>query len=313
MVRDGRFVEELSVRRFLLQPLELPSVDRDLVIVCAGDKSLHPHYAAGRRFDLWILYYGDSDARFEEYGRNADRAFKRKGLKVELLRSLIDLHLDSGGSAFDGYRYIVVPDDDIEYPGGSTGIHRLLDAAAAVNADIGQSAVANEYSSPGWDSTRRIAGLFCHATNIVEGMAPVYSGPVFREIVLPGIGALDHLRAGWGLDSYIPKAAEILFRRSVRTFVFDSAPIIHTRPVGQNPSLHLVGRDEATVMPGFTANRIRTYATFATAEEARGFAFPFIKDSTNAAALAAKMAYVRHIRTAALRGVPSEGSPEQPP
>jgi hypothetical protein len=293
------------------KPPEPTSVDRDLVIVCAGDQSLHPHYCEDRRFDLWVLYYGDSDVRFDDYRRDADRAFRRKGLKVELLRTLIDLHLDSGGSAFDGYRYIVVPDDDIEYPDGAAGIRRLLDAAAAVNADIGQSAIANQHSSPGWEPTRRIAGLFCHATNIIEGMAPVYAGPVFRDIILPGIGALDHLRAGWGFDSYVPKAAEILFRRPLRAFVFDSAPMIHTRPVGQNPSLHLIGRDEATVMPGFTANRMRTYATFATAEEARGFAFPFLKDSTNAAALAAKMAYVRHIRTAALRGVsPSEGNVE---
>ena len=86
-------------------------MDRNLVIVCAGDQSQHQRFADSRNFDLWVIYYGQSDAVFEDYQRTADRIFRLRGLKWALLRSLIDLHLAGKNSPFGAYRYIFLPDD----------------------------------------------------------------------------------------------------------------------------------------------------------------------------------------------------------
>jgi hypothetical protein len=252
---------------------------RNLVIVCAGDQSLHQRFADSRNFDIWVIYYGQSDAVFEDYRRTADRSFRLRGLKWALLRSLIDLHLAGEKSPFDAYRYIFLPDDDLDFPNGATDIQRLFDAMVLSNADIGQPAIANQYFS--WQATRLIRGALCHATNIVELMSPVYSVEVFQKFVLPCTAALDFLRAGWGIEVVIAKAAEVGMRRPARTFVFDSVPMIHTRPVGQGGTPHRIGDNEALMMPGIFANRMATYASFRSYERARAFAFPFVRDATD--------------------------------
>lgn len=258
-------------------------MDRNLVIVCAGDQSLHQRYADSRNFDLWVIYYGQSDAVFEDYQRTADRIFRLRGLKWALLRSLIDLHLAGKNSPFDAYRYIFLPDDDLDFPNGATDIQRLFDVMALTNADIGQPAIANQYFS--WEPTRLVPDALCHATNIVELMSPVYSAEVFLQFVLPCTAALDFLRAGWGIEVVIAKAAEVGLRRPARTFVFDSVPMIHTRPVGQGGTPHRVGENEALMMPGVLANRMATYGGFRSYERARTFAFPFVRDATDHGAI----------------------------
>ena len=65
---------------------------RDLVVVMAGNGSLHVEYAENRNFDLWVIYYGDDDAVAARYAASADRLWRRKGMKIHLAR-------------YDGMRY----------------------------------------------------------------------------------------------------------------------------------------------------------------------------------------------------------------
>jgi hypothetical protein len=63
---------------------------KNLVIVAAGDRSLHRAWlAADRSFDLWVIYYGDNPETLETYRAAADRCFSAKGLKIALARSLL--------------------------------------------------------------------------------------------------------------------------------------------------------------------------------------------------------------------------------
>jgi hypothetical protein len=268
-------------------------MQRDLVVVCAGDQSLHPGFADRRNFDLWVIYFGDSDAVFDRYQRGADRVFRRRGLKWELIRGLSDLHLAGERSLFDAYSYVFLPDDDLAFPDGALDIQRLFEAAALTDADIGQPAIANEHFS--WQATRQIPGALCHATNVVEIMAPVYSTRMLREFVLPGLAALDFLRAGWGLEAVIPKAAEVGLRRPVRSFVFDSVPMIHSRPPGSSIT-HRIGHDEALMMPGIFSDKMATHASFRSYESARAFRFPFIRDSTDQDAIRLSMRRINEMR-----------------
>lgn len=54
---------------------------RNLIIVRAGDESLHPNWCdddGARDFDLYVSYYGDTPGRFRE---GADRYHERKGTR----------------------------------------------------------------------------------------------------------------------------------------------------------------------------------------------------------------------------------------
>jgi hypothetical protein len=55
---------------------------KNLVIVPAGDSSLHSEWlAAERSYDLWVIYYGKDEARAKQYRDTSDRAQDPVGQK----------------------------------------------------------------------------------------------------------------------------------------------------------------------------------------------------------------------------------------
>jgi hypothetical protein len=270
---------------------------RDLVIVTAGDDSHHVEFENDRKFDLWVVYWGSNVARAKIYLQNSDRLIRSRGLKWELVRSLIDCHLSQSRSPFADYRYIFLPDDDLSFPNGAEDISRLFESAAAVRADIFQPAIANENWSQDWNSTRQEPNCYCHATNIVELMMPGYESRIFAEILLPLLNALEFQRAGWGIEPQIARFAEVYFRRPIRTFVFDDVPVDHVRPVGKGTTSHEIGYDEAFLTPMVYSNRIKTYAKFSNIEEARAFEFPYLYATSDSEALANHMSAIRVARS----------------
>ena len=270
---------------------------KDLVIVAAGDASLHTALRTGREYDLWVVYYGDDDDKAQQYSCDCDLLLRRQGLKWEIVRSFIERHITGNGSPFEQYRYILIPDDDLYFPHGSVDIQRLFESAEAVKAQIFQPAIRNENWSVSWEATRQVPGSYCHAVNIVELMAPGFTGKLFSRAVLPALNALEFQRAGWGIEPVITRFAEILLRRSVRTFVMDVVPMDHTRPVGRGTMSHQVGYDEAFLMPMIESNRMREYARFNSAEEARAFEFPFLLGSGDMNAVEEHLTSIRLARS----------------
>jgi hypothetical protein len=260
----------------------------NLVIVPTGDNSLHDKYSEDRDFELWAIYWGDNQERAEKIRESLDRLYIIKGLKWELLRSLMNIKVE-----FDRYDFIFCPDDDILFKGGATDISRLFRVAATVRADVFHPAISNEYYA--WEVTRHISGLSCHATNIVDLMMPGFSGQMFSQCVLPILHALPHIRAGWGLQPTIMRLGEALLRRPVRTFVIDDVPAIHTRPVGGGTSSHEVGWDEAFILPNAYAFPGTELARFKVEAEAAAFEFPF--SAPIVGMLENRMNYIRKARS----------------
>jgi hypothetical protein len=242
---------------------------KNLVIVPAGDSSLHTEWlAAERSYDLWVIYYGKDQARARRYRDSSDRFFQGAGLKIQLARNFIlsELFFQSKMD-FTKYEYIWFPDDDIRFPDGSVGLEKLFDLARRLEADVYQPAIENEHYS--WEATRRIPGAVCHRTNTVEVMAAGYSGEVFSGAYLPAIHTLDFMKSGWGLEPIWMKLGEALLRRPLRTFVIDCCPIIHTRPVGTGDSfVHQQGRWEAQFIPQIERNKAKTFGIYSSLEEA---------------------------------------------
>jgi hypothetical protein len=267
---------------------------KDIVIVTAGDNSLHPAYCDPSRFDVLTLYWGSDAQVFERYKACSTYAIERRGLKFELVRSLTLLppQID-----FRKYRYVFLPDDDIAFPNAGEQIADMFHTAAGIDADIFQPAILNEHFSVAWEPTRRSdKGSLCRAVNIVELMMPAYSGPVFAEFVLPTLIALEFQRAGWGIEPFIAKIAETSLGRPLRTFVLDAYPAIHTRPVGGGSTAHEIGFDEAFLMPIIYSNRMKELKAFYDLESARQYRFPFVRDSTDMKAVEQSRAQIRYIR-----------------
>jgi len=244
-----------------------PIPSRDLVVVMAGDRSLHGRIAEKRNFDLWVVYYGDSDAVAAEYEAKADRLWRRKGLKIELVRRVLLEEVYFGeGCDFSQYRYVFLPDDDIMFENGAEDLHALFATAEQIKADAFQPAVKNDLVS--FQATRQMEGVACHSVNWVENMMPGYRSDLFRTAFLGCIHALEYQKSGWGVELMVAKLAEAALGRGFRAFVIDRHPAIHTRPVGQNGIVHEVGRDEASLLPQLSHNLLRTGAGFRTIEAA---------------------------------------------
>lgn len=244
---------------------------KNLVIVMAGDNSLHREYATSPRdFELCVVYYGDKQAKVDEYRQDADAVFVEKGMKIELVRKIfVERMLLTRAVELSRYKYIFMPDDDIRFTEGAKSISRIFQLAEAMRADAFQPAVANENYSQAWEPTRQIPGAFCHRVNIVETMMHGFSGEAFTQAYLPAIHAMEFMKSGWGIEPITLKIGEAIFRRPLRTFVFDCCAAEHTRPVGLGGgSIHAQGQAEARFVPQIETNRMKTLRTYSSLEEA---------------------------------------------
>jgi hypothetical protein len=243
---------------------------KNLVIVMAGNNSLHEEYSVDRDFDLWTIYYGNSDELFKCYRSFSDRIWRKNGLKIELTRRILleELHFEQNFDFCD-YDFLFLPDDDIRFPNRAADITRLFEICRVLNADAFQPAVSNEFFSSSWESARLMPNVVCHRTNIVEVMMHGFSGRAFAEAYLPAIHAMQFMKSGWGIDPIWMKIGEAAFRRPLRTFVIDAVPVIHTRPLGSGSAeIHGIGVSEAHLVPQIEFNRMRTLASFANFDDA---------------------------------------------
>ncbi|MFT4091889.1 MAG: hypothetical protein QM645_14260 [Asticcacaulis sp.] len=243
---------------------------RNLVIVMAGDRSLHHEIASSRDYELWTIYYGDDDGVYDTYRQFSDRSWRAKGLKVELVRRVLleQLHF-TREVRFEDYDYIFMPDDDIRFPAGAADVSRLFEVCAQIGADVFQPAISNEFYSKAWESTRLIEGAACHRVNIVEVMMHGFSGKAFVHGYLSAIHSMQFMKSGWGVEPVSMKAAEVALNRQLKTFVIDAVPAIHTRPIGGGaPHIHALGNAEAALLPQIHVNRMRTLKVFDTLEAA---------------------------------------------
>jgi hypothetical protein len=246
---------------------------KNLVIVPAGDSSLHETYALDRDFELWVCYWGDDDTVAERFQGNCDRFFRIKGQKWALVRELGRIVRKQGLVRFSDYDYVLLPDDDIEFEGGSADLSGAFALAAETRADIFQPAIANEYYSKGWEATRRVRDAVCHATTIVEIMMPGYTGEIFERCVLPLLHIRGYAPVGWGIEPLIVRFAETVHNRPIRTFVLDEMPAVHTRPVGAGASAYSAGMDESFLNPFVAGIKSKVLAQFQSSQDARQYVF----------------------------------------
>ena len=192
---------------------------RFLVVVRAGDHSLHPSWVAGgrpRNWDLVVNYYGDDPQRFA-----SDDDIVRidsKGPKWPALAKLLAATRD----AWQAYDYVWLPDDDLAASGED--IDRMFELAAALELQLAQPSLSRDshFSIP---LTLHNRAYRVRYTSFVEPMAPVFSRALLQR-ALPTFGETI---SGWGLDYVWPKLVANPLRQCA---ILDRIQVRHTRPVG---------------------------------------------------------------------------------
>lgn len=240
---------------------------KNLVIICAGDHSLHTSWEK-KNYELWVIYYGTDEKKSEIYRKTADRFFERKGLKCDLLRQVCfyECQLQENIN-FSVYDFVWMPDDDLQFLQGDSP-EKLLKICAELEADVFQPAIDNDYISKCWEPTKKINGAYAHRTNIVEIMAFGFSGKVFKECFLTALHACEFVESGWGIEPIFKNIGESLYGRYLNTFVIDACPIVHTRPVGSGEGIiHSKGVFEARHFPQIEAQRMKTLKVYNSLED----------------------------------------------
>lgn len=201
-------------------------IKRDyLVILRAGDRSLHPQWLteANRNWDLVLSYFGDYPNR---YAGQYDFLHLYKGSKWQGIADFLTKTPD----AVRGYRYVWLPDDDLLTSGEN--INNFFSLCDHMGLTIAQPALT-PYSYYSWKITlqdqslaARLTKSAARLTNFVEIMAPCFRAENF-DIFSKTFGENT---SGWGYEWLWWKLA---LENNIATFaIVDRTPVYHTRPVG---------------------------------------------------------------------------------
>ena len=191
---------------------------RNLVIVRAGNSSLHPDWLKGdgsRNWDIVVNYFGDDPDLYKQ--KDVIR-IDSKGPKWPALHQL----LEANPQFISDYDYIWLPDDDLLAT--KADINSLFDLVKAYRLEVAQPALT-------WDSyyshitTLRNNMTKIRFTNYVEVMAPCFCSAVLRK-TLP---LFNSNLSGWGLD-YL--WAAFVDNPTSGIAIIDEVTVRHTRPVG---------------------------------------------------------------------------------
>jgi Protein of unknown function (DUF707) len=191
---------------------------RNLVIVRAGNNSLHPEWLKGpeaRTWDLVVNYFGDDPNKYRE--PDVVR-IDSKGPKWPALHDLIQSHSEF----ITDYDYIWLPDDDLLAT--KADINRFFELVKSYDLEVAQPALT-------WDSyyshitTLRNNMTKIRFTNYVEVMAPCLCSKMLQK-ALP---LFNSNLSGWGLDHLWCTMADDPLNKIA---IVDEVTVRHTRPVG---------------------------------------------------------------------------------
>lgn len=227
-----------------------PHARRNLVILRAGDNSLHPEWIEGpRHFDLLISYYGSTP---DCHRSDADHYEMRKGPKWSCIAEL----LAERPELLAQYDSFWFPDDDLS--ANTDTLNRMFALFHGLGLDLAQPALTrNSYFS--WSLLLQQEGHVARYSQFVEVMAPLFT----RESLPKCLPSFAESRSGWGLDWVWPT---VLAPHAPKIAILDATPVWHTRPIGgelykNNPDLD-PRRDERQLMLRYQFESLRASAPY---------------------------------------------------
>jgi hypothetical protein len=196
----------------------LEAAPRNLVLVRAGDRSLHGAWLAGARaghYDLIVSYYGNDPARYRspEEHRVDYRGGKWDGIHAAFAA-------DPG--LLERYDFFWFPDDDIAVD--SDTVAELFRLMARHDLALAQPALTHD-SYFSFLLFLQSPSFRLRYSNAIEVMVPCLRRDLLRR-VLP---LLRDTRRGFGLDFVWTR---LLPDNRYKAAILDCITVRHTRPVG---------------------------------------------------------------------------------
>ena len=192
---------------------------KNLIVVRAGDNSLHPEWLGpNQNFDVVVSYFGNQPDIY----RTGVTRIDHKGSKWEGLTLVMNSpELNGEILNWKDYDYICFPDDDLR-----TGVdtwNEFFDIVHELKPALSQPALTPEsyFTHP---ITLQVPDVKYRKTNFVEVMAPCFR----RDFFYAAKHTFAENASGWGLDYLWPSMIDD--RDNI--IIVDKTPIVHTRPVG---------------------------------------------------------------------------------
>lgn len=220
---------------------------KNLVIVRAGDKSLHPQWLDAnmeRNWDIAVSYFGN---QAHPYEGQYDYLHRFKGSKWQ---GIADFCAQNQALIYQ-YEYIWLPDDDLLttcyninafFALCKTHKLTLAQPALLLSSFISHHITLQRF----WCTFRR--------TNFVEIMAPCMHQDFFKLVT----HTFSINSSGWGLEWLWKDIAE---RNGMNRFaIVDQTPVFHSRPVSIGANGGAVSKPEAEMQKLFVENNIRRQA-----------------------------------------------------
>ena len=142
-----------------------------------------------RKYDLWVVYYGDNEKKYEDYKKKVDFIEKRKGSKFQNLYYIYNKYKKE----LQKYDRFFILDDDIII--NTSDINKMFETAQKYKLWICQPSFGVD-SKVSWEHTKNVKGAILRYTNFIEVNTPLYTR-----------WALDRLMKyytpkliGWGVD-----------------------------------------------------------------------------------------------------------------
>jgi hypothetical protein len=190
---------------------------KNLIILRAGDKSLHPVWYSGcdRSWDLALSYYGDLEDPFPGY---RDFIHICKGSKWQGIADFCAKNAD----LLSRYERIWLPDDDLLIDCDS--INEFFLISGELNFGLTQPSLTI-FSYVSHPITIRHPGNVARETNFVEIMAPCFSAPAWAILRT----SFSENPSGWGLEWFWVNQ---LHTHGIKVGIIDAVSMYHSRPVG---------------------------------------------------------------------------------
>jgi hypothetical protein len=202
-----------------LAPLPGTTRRRNLIVVRAGDESLHGPWLEPRErsYDVLVSYFGAVPGT---HASRADAYEQRPGPKWPCIAAIFAAAPELA-RAYDAYWF---PDDDLAMP--AEAVERMFALFHGLALELAQPALtADSYWT--WDFLRRRRRSLLRYTRFVEVMCPLFS----RAMLARCLDTFAENRSGWGIDWIWPERLPAPARRDAMA-ILDATPIRHTRPLG---------------------------------------------------------------------------------
>lgn len=142
-----------------------------------------------RKYDLWVVYYGDNEKKYEDYKKQVDFIHKRKGSKFQNLYYIYNTYKEE----ILKYDRFFILDDDIVI--NTSEINRMFEISNKYKLWICQPSFGRG-SKTSWEHTKNVKGAILRYTNFIEVNAPLYTRWALQRLMRYYTPKL----IGWGVD-----------------------------------------------------------------------------------------------------------------